>query len=276
MGKITYLGIPGSFSFIAAQKYFGRKIAMLSSNTIKDVFKHLANKRADYGVVPVENSTTGSILETYDQLLESKLSISGEIILKIHHQLLVHKKQTNITSLKTVYSHPQAILQCENFLSNYPALTPAFTSDTASAAEIIAKRNKSAEAAISGNEAAEIYGLKILAKNIEDNKNNFTRFVVISRQRNQTGNKISLAFSIAHVPGSLFRTLKAYAENNLNLTKIESRPVFGKPWEYIFFIDFEIRPNQKKQLKLTLTEMKENCRFINILGRYQKGKIYET
>ncbi len=248
---------------------------MIGINSLSEVFQKVTNKDCDAGVIPLENTTTGNIADSFDLLLENKLSIIGEVILKIHHQLLVNKGQKDIKKIKYCYSHPQAISQCESFLAKYSWIKPKFTSDTASAAKIVSQRGKAHETAIAGNEAAEIYNLKLFKHNIEDNQNNFTRFAVISDTENKAGGKISVAFSVEHVAGSLFRALKSYAQNNLNLLSIESRPVFGKPWEYIFFVDFEV-DNQEKELQGTLSDMKENCRFLTILGRYQKGKIYET
>lgn len=275
MTKITYLGIAGSYSFAAAQKYFGSNYQFLPAKSLKEVFKKIEDKSAEAAVVPLENTTTGSISETYDLLLESKLSITGEIILRIHHQLLANTDKVKLENVKSCYSHPQAISQCETFLSKYPKIMPGYTSDTATAAKIVSRRKKPDEVAIAGIPAAKYYGLKILAADIEDNKHNYTRFAVISPKPNKKGNKISLAFSVAHVPGSLFQTLKVYAEYNLNLTDIESRPLYGKPWEYIFYVDFEIK-NQEKELTATIAAMKENCQFLTILGRYDKGEIYET
>ncbi len=275
MKRIAYLGIPGSYSFIAAQKYFGGKINMKGAKSLRAVFEIIKKGACDAAVVPLENTTTGSIVETYDLLLDSKLSIVSEVILKIHHQLLVNNNQKELGEIELCYSHPQALSQCEDFFTRYPNMKPLFTSDTASAAKSVAIRKKSQEAAIASSDAAKIYGLKILAKNIEDNRKNLTRFILISSLPNKIGDKISVVFSVAHIPGSLFRALKAYAQNNLNLTKIESRPLYGNPWEYNFYVDFMIN-NKESRLQETLKEMKKNCHFLTILGRYNKGKIYEA
>ena len=275
MKKIASLGILGSFSFIAAQKYFGKKVNLLGKHSIKNVFADLVQQKTDYGVVPVENSTTGSILETYDQLMENNLSICGEIRLKIHHNLLCLNKNTKIKNLKKCYSHPQAISQCETFFETNPHIKPVLTSDTATAAQLLIKNKKINEAAIASRETAKIYGLKILKKNIEDNKNNFTRFVVIGTKKNKSGDKASIVFSVKHIPGSLFSALRPYTNLGLNLTKIESRPLFGKIWEYIFFVDFEINHNLGSFTEI-IRQMKEVTEFITVLGIYDKGETYET
>lgn len=273
--KIAYLGIPGSFSFIAAQKYIGDEVNMIGNKTIKEVFMNIRNHKSDFGVVPVENSTTGSILETYDQLMDSVLTICGEVRLKIHHNLLVSGKDTKINDIKKCFSHPQAISQCESFFEKHNRIKPVLATDTATAAEMIANNNRKDESAIASHDTAKIYNLRILRKNIEDNKNNFTRFVIISSQPKKSGNKASIVFSVKHIPGSLFHALRSYSSLGLNLTKIESRPLFGKTWEYIFFADFDIE-NKNESFNEMIREMKETTEFINILGVYDKGETYET
>jgi len=273
--KIIFVGIPGSFSFIAAQKYFGERIKMQGKQSIQNVFWDLGKRKADYGVVPVENSTTGSILETYDQLMANNTNILGEVRLQIHHNLLVVNKKINIRDIKKCYSHPQAISQCEAFFKNHNWIKPQFTPDTATAAQLVAKTGKAVEAALASSETAKLYKLHILKANIEDNKNNFTRFAVIGEKKNKSGNKASIVFSVKHIPGSLFKALAPYAALGLNLTKIESRPLFGKAWEYIFFVDFEIKDNLSNFWQM-ITEMKEVTEFVTVLGLYKKGKTYET
>lgn len=272
--KIAYLGIPGSFAFSAAKKFFGKGIKLISSQSISEVFEKVKRRNCSFGVVPLENSTTGSIIQTYDNLISSKLSIVSEVILKIHHHLLTGPGAA-IKKIKLCYSHPQAISQCDSFFKIHPWIKPVFVSNTASAAKLVSENKKSTEAAIAGSDAGKIYKLAMQAKNIEDNKRNFTRFVIISRNKKKIGDKISLVFSIKHIPGSLFKVLKPYAKYGLNLTKIESRPVFGKPWEYIFFLDFEIG-EKEKEVKKVIKEMKKVTQWISLLGKYKKGKIYET
>lgn len=276
--QIAYLGIPGSYSFIASNRYFGKGIIMIGQNSFDSVLKIVRNNTDFAGIVPLENSTSGSIAEVFDLLLKYNLSIVGEIFLKIHHHILSKKNVKNGNNFKQIslcYSHPQAIMQCKSFFQKNPQIKSVLTSDTATAAKTLSLSASSNEIAIGSNEAANIYGLKILKKNIEDNKKNYTRFVVVAENKNRQGNKISLVFSVKHVPGSLFKALSPYAKYGLNLTKIESRPVFGKPWEYIFFLDFEIGKNDKK-VNLIVSEMKKYAQFIKILGRYEKGRTYET
>ena len=272
--KIAYLGIPGSYSFIASQCYFSKQNKMIGYQSIKEIFKKISSKSVDYGLVPIENSSTGSIVESYDQLIKNKIYMVNEITLKVHHHLLGSNQKTKIKDIKSCYSHPQALLQCQNFFDGHPWIKPHYTEDSASAAKFLSENKKNDMTAISSRKAAEIYWLRIILRNIEDNKNNFTRFAIVGKTKNQSGNKASLIFTLKHIPGSLFQALKPYAKFGLNLTKIESRPLVGKPWEYIFFVDIEI--NNNDFFHQMIREMKKVTESITIFGIYQKGKIYES
>ncbi len=277
--KIAYLGIPGSYSYVAVHKYMKNEKKITGAESIKEVFELVDSGKCSAGIIPLENTTTGSIYESYDALLDTGLTITAEIILSIHHHILGIDKEVSENHFRNVQkclSHPQAISQCVDFLSAHPWIKPVFTTDTASAAKEVAKCGKSDLIAIAGKEAADIYNLTILGKNIETVSSNYTRFIKVQKNINKSeGNKISLAFSVRHIPGSLSKVLESYARTGLNLTKIESRPVFGRPWEYIFFLDFEIG-NKGKSVENVLSEMKENTNFLTVLGRFPKGKIYET
>ncbi|MCL4339485.1 hypothetical protein M1271_07490 [Patescibacteria group bacterium] len=277
--KIAYLGIPGSYSYVAVHKYMKNKKNMTGAKSIKEVFGLVDSGKCTAGIVPLENTTTGSIYESYDALIDTGLRITAEIILSIHHHVLGVDKgisEDNFRKVQKCLSHPQAISQCGDFLSAHPWIKPVFTTDTASAAKEVARCGKSDIIAIAGKEAADIYNLTILGKNIETVSHNYTRFIKVQKNMNKSeGNKISLAFSVRHVPGSLSKVLDSYAHAGLNLTKIESRPVFGRPWEYIFFLEFDIG-NKGESVENVLTEMKENTNFLTVLGRFPKGKIYET
>lgn len=273
--KVAYFGIPGSYSYLAGNIYFSDNSIFIKNDSIHEVMEKVEKGESEYGVVPLENTTTGSIAETYDHLLESDLSIVGEVVLHIHHHLLVPKDIQSLKFVKRCYSHQQAIMQCRNFFIQNKNIRPVLTSDTASAAKLISEAKKIGNSAIASKRTAGLYNLKILDKNIEDNAHNYTRFVIVSKKAYENGNKISILFSVEHKPGSLFNSLSPYARLGLNLTKIESRPVFGKPWEYIFFIDFEIK-NKEKELNTVIEEMKEHVNFLKILGRYKKGTVYET
>jgi chorismate mutase/prephenate dehydratase len=272
MIKVSYLGIPGSYSYIAGRKYFGKKVGMRQNNSIADIFAGIVAGKASFGIVPVENSTTGSIMETYDLLAKSNLTIVGEVILKIKHYFLVNK---HFIRAKYCFAPSQAALQCRRFLDKHPEIELIFTSDTATAAKTVSERKRRNEAAIAGKETAKIYGLKIIPENINTDKTNSTRFAVIAKKQKSDGGKISLAFFLRHTPGSLFSALKPFKDAGLNLTKIESRPIPKKPWEYVFFIDFEADIKGEK-IKEVIRQMEKRVRSLIILGRYNKGKVYEA
>lgn len=276
MKHVAYFGMPGSFSHMAADAYFqNEKVDMISHTAFSTLFKSIAGGESRFGVVPLENSTTGSIAQTYDGILSSRLSLTGEVLLHIHHHLLGKTKGKKVREITACYSHPAAISQCDRFFKNHPGITPKFTSDTASAAKEVGEAKSVAVAAIASRLAGHLYHLTIMKESIEDNKNNFTRFGIIEKMGDTNGDKMSIAFSLQHIPGSLSRALKPFAEKGFNLTKIESRPVFGKMWEYIFFLDFEVG-KREKDLKEALRELKEITNFIALLGLYKKGNIYET
>lgn len=272
--KVAYLGSAGSFSFLAAAHYFGTKTKLVPSDTITDVIKKVTIQKAQYGVIPIENSTTGSIFETYDLLIKHNVFITGEVYLCIHHHLLV-KNGTNLADVSNCYSHPQAVAQCQNFLSKHKNFKLLYVADTATAAQTVAKSHGLTDAAIASTNAANLYSLRPICINIEDNARNFTRFAVISKRRSTDGNKVTLILSVKHIPGSLYRALAPIALSGFNLTKIESRPIMGTLWEYLFIVDFELG-KFTKHLNNALKQLRQNTQKITILGTYTKGKSYET
>lgn len=273
MKKIAYLGFPGSYSYIAGKKYFGSEAIMLSQNSFENIFKAVSDGICSHGIVPLENSLTGSILQVYDLLQSTDVQIVGEIFLQINLCLMV--KKANTKQPVCCYSHIEAIKQCKSFFRQKKNLQPLYADDTASAAKSLALDKREGASAIASKEAAKIYKLTILKKNLADNPHDYTRFAIIANKKKGKGNKVSIIFSIKHKPGSLVRTLTAYADYGFNLTKIESRPVFGKPWEYLFFVDFEIDGKEEKFLSL-VKRMAKQADFVKLIGRYEKGKTYES
>ncbi|MBI2616878.1 prephenate dehydratase [Candidatus Gottesmanbacteria bacterium] len=278
--SVAFLGISGSYSFFAFQKYFGSASTPSPKISIEDVFQAVASGECERGVVPLENSTAGSVLETYDHLLRFQLQLVGEVYLKIHHHLLVKKDKTinksfRLSRIAKCFSHPQAFTQCSVFLKKHPKIAQEALSDTARGAQFVSESNDPTFSAIAGTLAAKIYRLQILTPRIENTKENFTRFGIIGRKTGKRGNKISLLFSLSHVPGSLVKTLLPFAKAHINLTKIESRPVFNHAWEYVFYLDFDLG-EKSIEIKSLLTKLKKHVRFLKILGQYQKGKTYET
>lgn len=264
--KISYLGPEATFTHLAAIKIFGRRVCYISVESIQDVFIEIERGRADYGVVPIENSTEGVVNHTLDMFIESDLKITSEIFLEISHYLL--SKNSSIQKIKKVYSHPQAIAQTRNWIDkNLKGIKIIEVASTSEAARF-AKKEKNT-AAISSIVASEIYGLNIIAKNIEDFENNFTRFLVIGKKSPAASgiDKTSIMFSIKDKVGALHDMLIPFKKNKLNLTKIESRPTKMKAWEYIFFVDF-MGHIDDKNVKKALSELEKNCTVLKILGSY--------
>jgi chorismate mutase/prephenate dehydratase len=266
---VVYLGPPGTHTHLACFEYFGSSIQALPKESIQEVFEAVERGKAGYGVVPVENSTEGSVNQTLDMLFESEVMICGEVMLQVSHNLLSQNGKSE--DIRKIYSHPSALEQCRKYLrKNFSNIEVAETVSTAKAAQMATEDSKAA--AIASSLAAYFYKLKVVESRIEDYLNNYTRFVVLSLQtRERTGrDKTSILFSIPHVPGSLYRVLKIFSEKGINLTKIESRPVKHKRWEYIFFLDFEGHTTDF-HVRETLAEMKENVLFFKPLGSYPQS-----
>jgi len=269
--KVAFQGEIGAYSEIAVYKHFTSDVQTIPCKSFSDVFKSVEAGNVDYGVVPVENSIEGSVNQVYDLFLEYDLKVCGEIILKIEHCLLANRN-ADLNSIKVVYSHPQALAQCSNFLERLGCKI-ILTYDTAGGAKIVKERGTNDVAAIASERAAEIYGMKILARDISNTPDNYTRFLVISTEDSPpTGNdKTSIIFSLKHVPGSLYKALEEFALREINLTKIESRPTKRRPWEYNFYLDFEGHRNDPKCME-ALKGLEKRATFIKILGSYPKAK----
>lgn len=269
--KVSCLGPLGTFTHLAALRHFGSSSAFVPVDSIKKVFENVESGKADYGVVPIENSTEGVVSYTLDMFMDSDLMVSAEIILEISQNLL--SSQTDKRKIKRIYSHPQPYAQCRRWLESNMSCVPVIEStSTARAAELASKDKESA--AIASEIAARMYNLRILEKNIEDSRHNITRFLVISKELHpRTGkDKTSIMFSIKDRPGSLYSILLPFKRAKINLTKIESRPSKRKAWEYIFFVDMEGHIEDKKVRK-AIESLKEGCLYLKILGSYPQGKI---
>ncbi len=269
--EVAFQGEKGAFSEEAAFQFFGDSIQVRPCETVDDVFNVVENKDIRYGIVPIENSLEGSITRTYDMLLESNIKVSGETRLRVVH-CLIAIPGVGINEVKKVYSHPQALGQCHAYLRKLECEAIS-TYDTAGSVLMIKQNDIRDGAAIASARSADIYEMEILAQGIEDNKNNFTRFFILSGEDSpQTGNdKTSIVFSVKHEPGALYNFLKILAERNINLTKIESRPTRQKPWEYNFYLDFEGH-RAEEAVRETLQEMEKSALFLNILGSYPKAE----
>lgn len=264
--KVAYLGPRATFTHLASRQKFGDSAQYVPMNTIKDVFSEVERGRANFGIVPIENSTEGVVSHTLDLFVDSPLLIYGEVLLEVSHHLL--SKSGEKSQIKKVYSHPHAIAQCRNWLEiNLPNVAISETPSTARAAEICA--DDPTGAAIASELAAQLYGLKVVQSRIEDNINNFTRFVVLSKAAPQrTGkDKTSLMISVKDRSGALYDLLRPFASSGINMTKIESRPSRRKAWEYIFFVDVEGHADEER-VKKALDEERSRCLFMKVLGSY--------
>lgn len=272
--KVAFQGEPGAYSEEAGLSFFGNKIQTIPYHTFSEVFEMVEKNKVQYGVIPIENSLEGTIGQNYDLLLKSNLKIFGELILKICHCLISNKDQ-KIDSIKRVYSHPQALGQCRTFLEKRK-LEGIPVYNTAGSVKMLKEGKIEKEAGVIASErAAKFYGMKILKKGIETNFYNFTRFFVISKEKPKKAkkNKTSIVFSAKHIPGALFKVLEVFAKEKINLTKIESRPIVGRPWEYNFYLDFEGYIEEEK-IKKVLKESKKNTLFLKVLGSYPLAKKY--
>ncbi len=266
--KVAFQGERGAFSESAVYDFFGRSVEVKPCRNLSDVFQSVENAETEFGVVPIENSLEGSVNQTYDLFLEHDLKVCGEIVIRIVHCLIAHPG-TKLESIKTIYSHPQALGQCRKFLEKLGCkLIPAF--DTAGSVKMIKEDGLKDAAAVAGEKAAEIYGMEVLAKEIEDNPNNYTRFFVLSKADSSFSgeDKTSIIFSGRNVPGLLYRVLGEFAKRNIDLTKIESRPTKQMPWEYNFYLDFKGHRTETNCQK-TLDSLKTQGFFIKVLGSYK-------
>lgn len=268
--RVAFQGEIGAYSESAIYEFFGLDVQPIPCKRFSDVFSYVERGETEFGVVPVENSIEGSVTQVYDLFLEHEVKVCGEVILKIVHCLIANPG-VNLNSIKVVYSHPQALGQCRSFLERLGCELIS-TYDTAGSVKMIKERKLLDAAAIASERCAEIYGMEILAKDIADSPNNFTRFFVLSTfDAPPTGNdKTSIIFSTKHVPGALYRALGEFALRGINLTKIESRPNKRKPWEYNFYLDFEGHRTEAKCME-ALEGLKANTTFIKILGSYPKA-----
>ena len=268
---VAFQGEIGAYSEEAALHFFGPSIQPKPCESWDDVFKLVERGEVPFGIVPIENSLEGSIGRVYDLLLDSSLKVCGEVELRVVH-CLIGNPGARLDLIKKVYSHPQALGQCRAFLKHLDSeLIP--TNNTAGSVRMIKEMGMVDAAAIASARAAEIYGLEILAREIEDTTNNFTRFFILSKQDSSpSGNdKTSIVFSLKHRPGTLYASLKEFALRNINLTKIESRPTRQKPWEYNFYLDFDGHRDDKASRE-ALENLDRNSRFLKVLGSYPKAK----
>ena len=266
--KIVFQGVEGAYTQVAMKHFFGENIDSMHVETWRDAMEAIRTGEADYAVLPMENSSAGIISENYDLLVEYGYSIVGEQIIQIDHCLL-GIPEAELSDIRQVYSHPQALMQCSSFLEEHRTWENLASKNTAMAAKKIKEDGQKSEAAIANRLTADIYGLKILQENIQNNPNNSTRFIIVSKEKIyvKDAGKISIYFELPNESGSLYHALSHFIYNNINMNRIESRPIPKRNWEYRFFIDFD--GNLKDSaVQNALRGLKEETATMSILGNY--------
>ncbi len=266
--QVVYQGDRGSYSEEAMHCFFGEQVNCHPVATFKNAIEEICEGGSDYAILPIENSTAGIVNEVYDLLVSSKAYIVGEIIIPIKHCLL-GLEGANISDIERVYAHPQALLQSEAFLASHSKMCGISMKNNAFAAQKVANEKDITQAAIASERASKVYGLSILKQEIHDESKNSTRFIIVSKKKQYTkaANKVSICLEIMHESGSLYRVLSHFIFNDINMTKIESRPIRDRNWEYRFFIDFEGNL-ANASVQNALSGLKEETLSLKILGNY--------
>lgn len=275
MKKVAIQGIKGSYHHQAAKMFFGEEVDLLECTNFKEIPESLSNGSAEFGVMAIENSIAGSLLQNYKLLGRNGQCIIGEIYIPIEHSLLVENGQ-KIEDLVEVHSHPMAILQCEKYFEQYPHIKLVESTDTANSAKEVSEGKFENVGAIAGEIAGKIYGLEALETNIQTIKNNYTRFFIISNNKddcdsNPNINKASLKMAVGHETGSLSKVLSILSIHGLNLTKIQSVPIIDKPWQYSFYVDL-VFPTYDT-FKSVMEVLKHQTENIELLGVYKEWKL---
>jgi prephenate dehydratase len=280
--KVAYQGEPGAFSEMAAQNLLGADIQAIPYRTFEEIFEAVSTGAAHSALAPIENSLAGSVHKNYDLLLEHELTIICEASLRIVHNLIA-TPGTSLSEVRRIYSHPVALAQCERFLRANPQIEAAPAYDTAGSVKLIVERNRRDEAAIAGLAAARAYGASVIAEGIEDNAQNYTRFLLLARTeaaqrlRPVTPNgprKTSIVFRVANVPGAIYRAIAAFSLRDIDLAKIESRPIQGRPWEYSFYLDL-IGDRAESRVERALAHLSETAQSVRVLGSYPSAGILD-
>src|ERR1700728_1246630 len=271
--RVAFQGERGAFSEEAAVKLLGSEVSLVPLPTLEAAFSTIAQNKADYVLAPIENSLAGPVHRSLDLLVESALTIVGEVIIRVQHNLIGPPGST-FEDVAFVESHPVALAQCESFFSSRPSLKRIATDDTAGSVREIVHAGDRKRAAIASKRAAQIYAGRILREHLEDDPENYTRFVLLAPATEATperADKISLVFRLAHVPGALFYALELFARRKINLMKVESRPVRGLPWQYRFYLDLQASASDP-EVQAALAELKTLAVDVRILGSYVSAK----
>ena len=270
--RIAYQGEPGAYSEAAALHFGGPQVETLPCKSFDEVFEAVVKRRATHGVVPLENSVGGTIHRNYDLMLDHDLTITGEVELDVVHCLQA-LPGTKLEDVKVVYSHPQALAQCERYLKDL-GVTVEAVYDTAGGAKLVAEQKLKGAAALASRRAAEVFGLEVLQEAVQDFEYNITRFAIIGGTPPADANKTTIVFALPSTPGALFKALSVFALRDINLTKLESRPMRGRPWEYLFYVEIEARRDDLGCAR-ALTHLAEFARWTRVLGTY-KGAERKT
>ena len=264
--RLAYQGEPGAYSEAAALLYGGQHVETVPCKTFDEVFEAVVKKRATHGVVPLENSIGGTIHRNYDLLLEHDLMITGEVELDVVHCLQA-LPGTYISDVKVVYSHPQALAQCERYLKDL-GVTVEAVYDTAGGAKLVSEQKIRTAAALASRRAAEVFGLEVLQEAVQDYEYNITRFAIIGGVAGVDADKTTIVFALPSTPGALFKALSVFALRDINLTKLESRPIRGRPWEYLFYVEVEARRDDMACSR-ALMHLAEFGKWTRVLGTYK-------
>jgi arogenate/prephenate dehydratase len=270
--RLAYQGEPGAYSEAAARLYSAHADT-LPCKTFDEVFQAVLQKRATHGIVPMENSIGGTIHRNYDLLVDHEIPITGEVEIDVVHCLQA-LPGTTIAEVKTVYSHPQALAQCEQYLKEL-GVTVEAVYDTAGGAKLVAEQQLKGAAALASRRAAEVFGLEVLQEAVQDYAYNITRFFVIGGALPAEANKTTIVFALPSTPGSLFKALSVFALRDINLSKLESRPMRGRPWEYLFYVDIEARRDDLPTAR-ALTQLAEFAKWTRVLGTYRGWERAKT
>ena len=269
--KVAFQGEPGAFSHHAVRKIFGNGIETVPCFVFDDVFRAVARSKAEFAVIPIENSLAGSIHQNFDLLARHSLDVIAETSLRVEHSLIVHPG-ASLRQIRQIYSHPAAMEQCKRLMGRLRSIEKVSFYDTAGSVKMLKEKELKNAAAVASERAAKLYKMKILARNIADNPENYTRFFVLSKEDDPiTGkDKTSIIFAAPHKPGSLYNALGEFAKRGINLMRIESRPTKQKPWEYNFYLDFEGHRSEPRCAEV-IEALREFAVFVKILGSYPKA-----
>lgn len=272
--KVGFQGVRGAFSDLAITTYFGEEdCERIGYSEFIQLYEDIASGKLDYAMFPVENTTTGVIARTYDYFQNYDVHAVGEVVVPIRH-CLIGTPEAELDDIKNVYSHPEAISQCSAFFREHPGIKPVVYEDTALSVKYIREKNKAEKAALASEQAAEAYGMKILQRNVQDSDSNMTRFLCVSSKPEypDDADKVSIRMVTPHTPGSLYNALGIFASKNINVLKLESRPIPGKVFDYCFYLDFAGNFKDPDVVE-ALRRLEYDCHELDVFGNYKASEL---